>query len=312
MKKDIPFLSDIYKKYQAKFFEKFNKELDYKLVSDAYLKYKKAQIMTIPEIIEFEPVKNPEISIIIPVFNQFELTMRCLQSINERTFEKNYEIILIDDNSEDETTKIENKVKNITIIKNKSRKGYLKNCNTAAKAARGRFLHLLNNDTQIFPEAVENLKLLLDNNQNFGAAGSKLIYPNGKLQSAGSKIKPDGNTSPVGHFKNPLEAEFNNIREADFCCGASLMVKKELWEQLGGFDELFAPGYYEETDFCMRLREAGYKTLYQPFSEVIHFTGCSFKESTNRLIKENRQKFCRKWGRKLRDLDYKIRLTVEN
>lgn len=302
MKKNIPFLSDIYEKYQEKFFQKFNKELDYRLVSEAYFKYTNAQITEIPEIIEFEPALKAEISIIIPVFNQFELTMKCLASIKGRADAKNCEIIIIDDCSTDETTKIEDKVKNITIIKNKTRKGYLKNCNIAVKAAKGRFIYLLNNDTQILPGAVENLKLLLENDDKCGAAGSKLIYPDGKLQSAGSKIMPDGDTVPIGHFKNPLDSEFNVIREVDFCCGASLMIKKELWERLGGLDELFSPGYYEETDFCFRLKNAGYKTFYQPLSEVIHFTGRTFKESTSRLMKENRAKFRRKWGKKLRKI----------
>lgn len=302
MKRKIPFFSDLYEKYRKKFYEKFNRELDYGLISRAHEKYTNSIIKTPAKFLHFEKNDNPKISVIIPVFNQFELTMKCLESILQSTKAKNYEIILIDDHSTDETRKIEKYVKNIKVIRNEKNAGFLKNCNSGAKAAKGEYLYLLNNDTQLLENAMEKLAEILDKVKDCGAAGSKLIFPDGKLQGAGSIIKKDGSTASIGIFNNPLSPEFNELKEVNYCCGASLMVKKALWDSLGGFDTLFSPGYYEETDLCLRIKEIGCKTIYQPESEVIHFCGCSFKESTERLIKQNRKKFLKKWRGRLKNL----------
>lgn len=300
MKIKFPFLKnkskekDIIKKTQLEILS----NLDFQLIYKAYKKYVLEVDNILPELIEFKQEDNPKISIIIPVYNQFELTVKCLNSIKKGT-KTPYEIILVDDCSTDKTAEIENFVKGIKIIRNKQNLGYLKNNNLAAKTAKGKYLYLLNNDTYLFEGAIDFIFDDLEKNSQIGACGSKLIFPDGKLQSVGSVIYKDGGTFPIGYMENPLNEEFNSFQTVDFCCGASLMVRKNLWDKLNGFDELFLPAYYEETDLCMRIKEMGYIVACEPKSEIIHYTSQTFGEKTAKLISQNREKFYKKWKHKL-------------
>lgn len=306
----IPFISEyFYKKREEKRKKIFDfakitvlQDIDYELISEAYLKYNSSIIKNVPEYIDFEIFTNPDVSVIIPVYNQFDLTMKCLASIKERT-SCSYEIILADDCSCDETKNIEKRVSGIKIIRNTVNLGFLKTCNQAAQEAKGKFLYFLNNDTQLMPNAIDFLLNTLSENNNCGAVGSKLIYPDGKLQSAGSEIDKDTlRPRLIGMYDNPLIPEYNQTKTVDYSCGASLMIKKNLWGT--GFDEIFSPGYFEETDFCLRLKAAGYNVLYCPQSEVIHFTSQSFGDQNEELIAKNFQKFKDKWKNNIRKVKY--------
>ncbi len=292
----------LYNKYRKKFL----KELDYKLIYESYKKYTQNLLVQTPDYIEFEKFDNLLISIIIPVFNQYDLTMKCLQSIKNNTPDLSYEIIITDDCSTDETKNIENKVKNITVIKNENNLGFLKNCNKGASIAKGKYIYLLNNDTQLMPNAINELYNLFEQKKDAGAIGSKLIYPNGKLQGAGSIIKRQGKTQSIGHNENPLEKQYNTVREVHYSCGASLMIKADLWKKLNGFDEIFAPAYYEETDLCLRIIENGFKIYYQPASEVIHYTNCTYSDNAFSLMRTNRKKFLKRWKNKFKSLNINI------
>ncbi len=301
MKIKFPFISAYFKRKKENLIKSLSFDylsaFDFELTYKAYKKYVLDVDKNIPEFIEFENYENPKISIIIPVFNQYELTLRCLNTIKKT--KTPYEIILVDDCSSDKTCEIENYIKGIKVIRNKVNLGYLKNNNLAINYAKGEYIYLLNNDTYLFEGAIDELFYVLENDKTVGACGSKLIFPNGKLQSAGSKIYKNGYTFPRGYLENPLCEKFNQLTEVDFCCGASLMIRKNLYLKLGGFDELFLPAYYEETDLCKRITEAGFKVVYQPKSELIHYTSQSFGSVGDKLIKTNKKKFYKKWKGRL-------------
>ena len=289
----IPFISEYFiqkrKEKRQKIFDYAKtilmKDIDYELIYKSYVKYSSAIIKDIPSLINFEKFKEPDVSIIIPVYNQYEYTMKCLESIKIRT-NCSYEIILIDDCSTDETVQIENKVKNIKIIRNTINQGFLKNCNKAVSIAKGKYLYFLNNDTQVMLYAIDLLLKTMQENERCGAVGSKLIFPDGKLQSAGSEIdKKTFRPILIGMHDNPLKEEYNQQKVVDYSCGASLLVRKSVWGE--GFDEIYSPGYFEETDFCLRLKDKGYDVIYCPDSEVIHFTSQSFGEKNSALIERN-------------------------
>lgn len=250
------------------------------------------------EKLVFEKSERPLVSIIIPVYNQFHYTYNCLKAIKEHSGDVEYEIILADDCSSDLTRQIRNIVSGIRVIRNKENLRFLLNCNHAAKYARGKYILFLNNDTQ--PQ--ENwLKPLVDlmKDRAVGMVGSKLVYADGRLQEAGGILWKDGSAWNYGNRMNPEDPEYNYVKEADYISGASIMIRKRLWKEIGGFDERFVPAYYEDTDLAFEVRKHGYKVIYQPLSVVVHFEGVSngtdITSGQKGYQKENSKKFYEKW-----------------
>lgn len=248
----------------------------------------------------FPIFEAPLVSVVIPVYNNFDYTYLCLKSILENTPDTAYEIIIADDNSSDQTIDIDRYVKNIVVIRDGINRGFLKNCNKAARYAKGEYLLFLNNDTQVQPNWLSSMITLIQSDTTIGMVGSKLVYPDGKLQEAGGIIWQDASGWNYGHLDDPMKAEYNYVKEADYVSGASLMIQTSLWETIGGFDERYVPAYYEDADLAFEVRKQGFKVVYQPASVVIHFEGVSHGTDTNRGIKRyqlhNQEKFLEKWG----------------
>jgi GT2 family glycosyltransferase/SAM-dependent methyltransferase len=247
--------------------------------------------------------ETPTVSIIIPVYNAWEMNEKCIDSIIAHTTDVAYEIILADDCSTDETKDISKYFQNIVHIRNEKNLGFLLNCNNAASYARGKYLHFLNNDTEVKAGWLSSLVRLLENDPQAGMGGSKLIYPDGKLQEAGGIIWNDASGWNYGQGQNPEMPEFNYVKETDYISGASMMIRTSLWEEIGGFDERFSPAYCEDSDLAFTVREKGFKVLFQPLSEVVHYEGFSHgndrEQSEISSIKDyqviNNKKFYQKW-----------------
>ena len=239
-----------------------------------------------------------DVSIIIPVYNKYNYTLNCIRSIITNSNNVSYEIIIADDCSNDQTINIHKKIKNIKIVKTNGNFGFLKNCNNASKFAQGKYILFLNNDTIVQKNWLSPLiDLMLDN--KIGLVGSKLIYPNGILQEAGGIIWNDATGCNYGHNDDSDKSEYNYVKEADYISGASIMIRKPLWDEIGGFDERYTPAYYEDTDIAYEVRKRGFKVMYQPKSVVIHFEGVSNGKNLNSGIKQyqvqNKEKFFLKW-----------------
>jgi len=250
-------------------------------------------------ILSFPKVDKPLVSVIIPVYNKWEYTYACLATLLRNTHDVSYEVILGDDQSSDETINASKYAENIKILRHQINQRFVKNCNRSAELARGKYIVLLNNDTNVQEEWLSTMIRLAESDTKIGVVGSKLIYPDGRLQEAGGLLLQDGTAENIGSLENPYNHEYSYVREVDYVSGASYLVRKELWDQLGGFDEDLTPGYYEDTDFCFRAREAGYKVMYQPLSRLIHYEGVSHGTSTSTGLKAyqivNKQKFYTKW-----------------
>ena len=247
----------------------------------------------------FKREQNPLVSIIIPVYNQWDYTYSCLFSVLKNTQNVSYEVIIADDVSSDKTKDINKYIKNINIIRNKKNLGFLLNCNNAAKYAKGKYLLFLNNDTNVQKDWLKYLVDLIEKDEKIGMVGSKLIYPDGKLQEAGGIIWKDGSGWNYGRLDDPDKPEYNYVKEVDYISGAAIMIKKSLWEEIGGFDERYVPAYFEDSDLAFEVRKKGYKVMYQPKSVVVHFEGISHGKEISEGIKayqiENRKKFVEKW-----------------
>lgn len=272
------------------------------------LQEKKGRIYDIRPICEYESLEkyepltfavfeNPLVSIIIPVYNQFAYTYNCLSAIKRHAGCISYEIIVADDCSTDFTAELEKITAGIKIIHNKENYQFLVNCNRACKKAKGKYLVFLNNDTQVQKFWLKSLVELMEMQENIGLAGSKLVYPNGLVQEAGGIVWKDANVLQYGNGRQAGEGELNFLRETDYISGASIIIRKELWDEIGGFDERFAPAYYEDVDLAFQVREKGFKVVYQPESEVVHFEGMSSDLENEQLrgSKKNRELFFKKW-----------------
>lgn len=251
------------------------------------------------EILDFMVYEKPLVSVIIPVYNQFEYTYNCLKSILYNTGSIEYEVIVADDSSTDDTIQLEQVVKGVKILHNKKNVLFLRNCKQAANHAKGKYLLFLNNDTQVQCNWMESLVCLLDQHSDIGMAGSKILSPDGMLQEAGGIIWQDGTGANYGRGDSPDAPEYNYVKEVDYISGASIIVRKELWEEIGGFDERYAPAYCEDSDFSFEIRSHGRKVVYQPASEVVHFEGISngtdLTEGIKRYQSVNTEKLRQKW-----------------
>ena len=225
--------------------------------------------------LKFEQVENPTVSIIIPVYNQIHYTYACLLSILEHTKDVSYEVIIADDVSTDATEHLSEYAEGLVICRNSTNQGFLRNCNNAARHARGKYVMFLNNDTQVRENWLSSLVQLIESDPSIGMVGSKLVYPDGRLQEAGGIIWSDGSGWNYGRLDNPDKPEYNYVKDVDYISGAAILLSNELWNQIGGFDPRFAPAYCEDSDLAFEVRKAGYRVVYQPKSKVIHFEGIS-------------------------------------
>lgn len=243
--------------------------------------------------------EKPIVSVVIPVYNQFGYTYNCIKSIVQNSGDVPYEILIADDCSTDRVHELEKYVTGITVIHNEKNLRFLRNCNHAAEQARGDYILFLNNDTQVQPDWLAPLVALMEREPEAGMVGSKLIYPDGYLQEAGGIVWNDASAWNYGHRKDPLDCEYNYVREVDYISGAAIMIRADLWREIGGFDERFAPAYYEDTDLAFEVRKHGKKVLYQPLSVVVHFEGVSngtdLSSGQKAYQVANREKFCEKW-----------------
>ncbi|APH57361.1 Glycosyltransferase [Granulibacter bethesdensis] len=234
----------------------------------------------------------PTVSVMIVMHNQFHLTMQTLASLAAQKVD--LEVILVDSGSRDETTAIERYVHGAKVIHFSTNRGYIAGCNVGLEHARGLYTLYLNNDVVLGPLALERAVRRLAANPQAGAVGGKIIRTNGALQEAGCIVWRDGRTH--GYARDyPVDApEANFVREVDFCSAAFLLTRTEQVQALGGFDPVYRPAYYEDTDLCLRLKKRGYVTLYDPSVVIHHYEyGSSSAGWAARSIGRARDIFCR-------------------
>jgi O-antigen biosynthesis protein len=221
---------------------------------------------------------EPEISVILVLFNRAELTLQCLRSLAECGAES-LEIIIVDNASTDATPSLLNQIDGAAILRNPENLHFLKGSNLGAQRARGRYILFLNNDTQVFPGTLRAAVRTLESSHDIGAVGGKLILPDGSLQEAGSIVWRDGSCLGYGRGADPLSPEFMFRRDVDYCSGAFLLTRRETFLDMGGFDEAFQPFYYEDTDYCLRLWERNLRVVYEPDAALLHYEFASSASS---------------------------------
>jgi O-antigen biosynthesis protein len=246
---------------------------------------------------------KPHISIIIPVHNQLAHTQDCLAAVVKHPCKFSFEVIVVNDASQDKTAAYLQQLKGLKVISHAQQMGFVDSCNDGAKAAQGTFLIFLNNDTQVQADAISLLIETFNNFPDTGIAGAKLLYPNGSLQEAGAAIFNDASAWNIGRFGNANDSRYQFVRECDYVSGAALAIRRDVFERLNGFDAFFSPGYYEDADLCFRVREAGLKIRYQSHSAILHVEGATSGTSHESGMKAyqalHQQKFLQRWQHRL-------------
>ncbi|MFQ3679487.1 MAG: glycosyltransferase family 2 protein [Pseudanabaenaceae cyanobacterium] len=246
-----------------------------------------------------ETASHPRISIVIPCFNGIAHTYACLRSLrSELTAALPCEVWVADDGSTDETADRVAQVQGVRYRVNAENLGFLRNVNRAVQRTRGEWILLLNNDVQVGPGWL--MALWQTVTPTTGAVVSQLVYPNGRLQEAGGILWRDGRATNFGRGDDPQKPEYQFVRPVDYGSAASLLVRRSLWEAIGGFDEIYAPAYYEDADLAMALRQRGYHVLYQPRSIAVHREGATLGTNLQAGGKRhqalNRWRFAVKWA----------------
>lgn len=259
---------------------------------------------TVARSIELPVFDAPLVSVIIPIYGKCDYTLRCLMSIAAQLPRASFEVIVVDDCSPDRSAEVLQQVRGVRLLLNEKNQGFIRSCNIGAKAATGEYLYFLNNDTEVIHGWLDELLNTFHLFSNVGFVGSKLIYPDGSLQEAGGIIWKDGSAWNFGRNQNASLPVYNYAREVDYCSGASIMVPRPLFEELGGFDEHYLPAYCEDSDLALKIRDAGYSVLYQPMSVVIHHEGITSGTDTGgqgakAYQIENSKKLFQRWKHRL-------------
>jgi GT2 family glycosyltransferase/Flp pilus assembly protein TadD len=220
-----------------------------------------------------KPDGPPPVSIIMPVYNGCELTRACLTSLLEHTGPHPWEVIIIDNASSDGTVELLGGLpQHMHVIRNPTNAGFARACNQGALQAQGTYLLFLNNDTVVTANWLDPLITAIEQPE-VGVVGCKLLYPDGRIQHAGISLLKGIPDHPYRYANADLAAA-SALKEMDMVTGACLMVSRSLFTALAGFDEIYRNGV-EDVDFCLRVRQAGYRVLYQPETVIYHHEGQS-------------------------------------
>ncbi|NLG80400.1 MAG: glycosyltransferase [Firmicutes bacterium] len=221
-----------------------------------------------------EPVlSTPICSIVIPIHNNWTYTQACLSALGPylRQSDK-YEIIVVDNGSTDGSAdRIEREFPSVNVVVNPSNMSFSCACNRGAGEATGKYLVFLNNNTQVLPGWLEELVSAADADASIGIVGSKLLFPDGTLQHAGVDLCYAA-PYPItpSHMKyRQQDKEEGALQEVWAVTGASMLIRRDLFFNVGGFEEAYRNGY-EDVDLCLKVRNQGYKVIYNPKSKAIH------------------------------------------
>ncbi len=228
-------------------------------------------------------LNNPLVSIIIPTKDKLEFLMSCIDSIKRKTDYPNYEILIVDNKSIESTTKeflksIDGK-DHCRVISYDAPFNFSAINNEASKNAKGEILIFLNNDTEVVSPEWLSAMIELAQRKDTGVVGAKLIYRNNAIQHAGILLGVGGVANHAFYqfpqSKNSYFSQANVIRNYSAVTGACMMIRKPLFEEVGGFDEINCPIAFNDVDLCLRLREKGYLIVYTPYAVLYHYEAAS-------------------------------------
>ncbi|MCU1490929.1 MAG: wbbL 4 [Acidimicrobiaceae bacterium] len=261
-----------------------------------------------PDQVVFDAVESPLVSVLVVAWRRAPHVLACLRAVQESVKSIPYEVILVlNEPAPTLEAIVSEQVVGATVLRTRTNVGFGGAVNLAAHRARGELLALLNDDAVVEQAWLEQLVDLLERRPEAGAVGSKVLLPDGTIQEAGSIIWSDGWTFTVGRGLPGTTKRFDYERQVDYCSGCSLLVRRGLWDRLGGLDESFYPAYFEEADLCLRLAQLGFPVWFQPRSLVHHRESASTNPMFRQfLLDRNHELFLAKWKDTLVDREPRV------
>lgn len=235
---------------------------------------------------------KPVVSVVIVSFNHPEMLLKTLTSLLSE-MSLGLELIIYDNASSKMTIDFLNRIQGAKIIFSDKNLHFLEGANAAAKIAKGEFILFLNSDCEILPGSLIKAVEIFKSNAKIGVLGPMILNCDGTVQEAGSYIREDGFTSAYGVGCSPEIPEVRFQRSVDYVSGAFLLTKRETFKKLGGFSSIFRPAYYEDVDYCLRVRDLGLDVVYTHKCKAIHYLHGSADQSNEpkRLMVRNRNIF---------------------
>ena len=243
---------------------------------------------------------KPDVSIIVPAYGQLHFLLSLLESIAFHKTKWRCEVVVVDDFSPvSDCMSLLDEIPWIRVERNAENLGFVKSCNGVAPKCGGEYLVFLNTDTRVVTGWLDELVGTFENFPRAGVVGSKLLFEDLRLQESGAVFFNDGSINLYGRGGDPDNPLYSFARQTDYVSGASLAIRKQLWNELGGFDESYAPAYCEDADLAFRAREAGFEVWCQSASQVIHYEGITHGKNIRFGVKAyqavNLDKFYRRW-----------------
>lgn len=247
---------------------------------------------------------EPRVSVVVLAWRQAEMLESCLRSLAEHESAVPFEVVLVLNGASPAVRAVVNdRVSGAVVVDSGSNLGFAGGNNLGVEHARGELLVLLNDDAEVLPRWLDRLVAAVDRPE-IGAVGSLVLFPDGTVQDAGGVIWADGSTAVAHRGRSAHEAARGGRRPVDYASGCSLLVRREVWDAVGGLDTRFHPAYYEDTDLCLAMAREGWQVVVEPTSMVLHHESASstsrFKEH---LFRRNQSLLVEKWGPVLAERD---------
>ena len=235
-----------------------------------------------------------KVSVIIAVHNQAELTLNCLNSLSRFTDYPDWELVIVDNGSIDDTSNVLSSIEgDVKILRSAENLGFAKGNNWGARESQGGLLCFLNNDTVVKKGWLDSLIECLSAHPDAAVCGGKLLFPDGKIQHAGLAFDKIDRVGYHIYRGFPADSpEVNKKRKLQAVTGACILVHRWAFEAAGGFDEGYVNGF-EDVDLCLTLGKMGCTVYYEPKCEIIHHTSATPGRSN--FDSQNAQRFQKKW-----------------
>lgn len=247
-------------------------------------------------------VAKPEISVVIPVCNHFAFTASLLLQLAAEygpDSKRRAQVIVVDNGSTDRTTELPALFPGVVYVRTEDPIGYTAACNLGAKEATAPVIVFVNNDIEMGKGALTAFLDAFAADKGVGVLGGKIVLTDGRTQEAGGLVYANGGTAGFGRGMAPEREVLNIARDVDYVSGCLLAIRTSLFKQLDGFDELFSPGYFEDTDLCLRVWGAGQRVRYLPHAYITHYEYGTYSKGRPKEISfgkmfANKAKYLRK------------------